>query len=131
VHALLPGMQREVTHYCKQIGNLGERLVAQAFERRGFRVLGQQIYTRFGEIDLIVQNDSEVLFVEVKTRTSRAFGLPEESVGRAKLLHLRRSVLSLLGNFAKNKKWEILIVSVELNLATKTAHLHSLPLDHI
>jgi len=52
--------------------------------------------TDAGEIDLIVRDGAEIVFVEVKTRRSEAFGFPEESVTGRKRDRLRRTAAAYL-----------------------------------
>lgn len=61
-----------------EIGRLGENLAAKFLQDKGFTVAERNF--RFGkaEIDLIVQRDEWLLFIEVKTRSSVAYGQPEE-----------------------------------------------------
>lgn len=59
---------------------------------RGFKILQRNWSCRLGEIDVIAEKGGVVHFVEVKTRRSRAFGNPEDSITGKKLLHLRRTV---------------------------------------
>ncbi len=97
--------------------------MAYALGERGFDVVARNIRTRYGEIDLIAQKEGATVFVEVKTRTSRRFGYPEEAVGRKKQLHLSRACLALAPRFARNCDFVILVVAVELDLVAKTARL--------
>ena len=113
----------------QQLGSLGERIVADALAQRGHKILGRNVRTRFGEIDLIARTDTTVLFVEVKTRTSRNFGLPEEAVGYKKRLHLSRCATALANEFAQGCDWAILIVAVEIDLNNRTARLRQIELD--
>ena len=61
-------------------GKRGETLAAAFLQRKGCRVLRRNVRNRFGEIDLIVQDGDEVVFVEVKTRTSGRWGDPATAV---------------------------------------------------
>lgn len=63
-----------------EAGRQGERLAARFLRRQGFRILRRNCRARGGEIDLIARDGDEVVFVEVKTRTSRQWGDPEDSV---------------------------------------------------
>jgi putative endonuclease len=66
------------------LGKAGERAAARWLEARGYRVVGRGFLARRGEIDLVCARDDTLLLVEVKTRSSTAFGLPAESVGPRK-----------------------------------------------
>ncbi len=55
---------------------------------KGYTILGRNIRTPYGEIDLLAQKDGQVVFVEVKTRSNTAFGAPEESITALKREHL-------------------------------------------
>jgi putative endonuclease len=113
----------------KQLGVMGERIVADALAQRGFVILARNKRTRFGEIDLIAKKNKEVLFVEVKTRRTRTFGYPEEAITRIKRLHLSRCAAILAPTFAKNCNYAILVVAVEIDLLNKTARLRRIELD--
>ena len=77
------------------LGRAGEDLVAHRLSDRGFKISGRRVRTPFGEIDLIAESSEVVVFVEVKTRRSKAFGAPAEAVGWKKSQSLVRSVESL------------------------------------
>lgn len=71
-------------------GERGERRAAEYLKRKGFCLLARNYRTCRGEIDLICTDDRYLVFVEVKTRSSTAFGLPREAVtyGKQKKLIL-------------------------------------------
>ena len=75
----------------KKVGVLGEKIALALLRSNGYRVLEKNFYTKFGEIDIVAQDKETLVFVEVKTRHSRAFGLPEESVNKRKLRHLEKA----------------------------------------
>lgn len=72
----------------QSLGRRGERVAAWYLRLHGYRILASNYRTRFGELDLVARQGDEVVFVEVKTRTSRTFGYPEEAVHRLKLRHI-------------------------------------------
>lgn len=72
------------------LGRWGEDLAAAWYVQRGYRVLDRNWRTTIGEIDLVVRTGRVVVFAEVKTRRSAAFGVPGLAVGRTKQLRLRR-----------------------------------------
>ena len=55
-----------------KVGAEGEKRVAQFLRKRGFSVIKRNYQCRFGEIDIIAENDEYILFVEVKTRKEGA-----------------------------------------------------------
>ena len=78
----------------KLLGKEGEDRAAKFLVKRGYRILERNYRTRSGEIDLIALHDGIVVFVEVKTRTSAAYGAPELAVNPRKQ---RRMVKAALG----------------------------------
>jgi putative endonuclease len=66
-------------------GNKGESLAAEFLVEKGFEILERNYRHKHAEIDLIVQREDWVLFIEVKTRTSTAFGEPEDFVDDRKI----------------------------------------------
>lgn len=73
-----------------ELGRRGERVAASWYERRGYTVVDRNWRCRSGEIDLVVRTGATTVFVEVKTRTSVAFGHPFEAITAEKLARLRR-----------------------------------------
>ncbi|MBC6109031.1 YraN family protein [Pedobacter fastidiosus] len=66
------------------LGKEGEQIAKQHLEDNGYEVLDENWVYGKAEIDLIVYKDGIMIFVEVKTRSSVAFGEPEDFVREAK-----------------------------------------------
>jgi putative endonuclease len=66
------------------LGRRGEQAAAAFLARRGFRVIGRGFLARRGELDLVCRRGDRLVLVEVKTRTTDAFGAPAEAVGARK-----------------------------------------------
>ena len=73
-----------------RLGAVGETLAARYYERLGFEVLARNWRCATGELDLVVGRGDLVVFVEVKSRSSLAFGHPAEAVTRDKQRRIRR-----------------------------------------
>ena len=80
----------------KLLGQEGEERAAKYLIEQGYRILERNYRTRSGEIDLIALHKGEVVFVEVKTRTSDAFGAPELAVNPRKRLRMVKTALGYL-----------------------------------
>ena len=72
------------------LGRRGERLAENHLLARGYRLVERNWRCRQGEIDLVVRDGDALVFVEVKTRSSTAFGHPFEAITPVKLARLRR-----------------------------------------
>jgi putative endonuclease len=68
----------------RQRGDLGERAAEKYLRGAGMGIIARGFRFRGGEIDLIARDGDELVFVEVKTRSSDDFGNPVESVTRGK-----------------------------------------------
>lgn len=80
----------------KLLGRTGEDAAAKSLEGRGYRILERNYQTRQGEIDLIALHEGELVFVEVKTRSSDAYGAPELAVNRRKQERMVKAALGYL-----------------------------------
>ena len=69
-------------------GRWGEDLAAEYLQAQGYAVVAHNLRNEYCEIDLPAQQGEVLVFVEVKTRSSRQFGHPEEAVDAAKLEHI-------------------------------------------
>ena len=76
------------------IGFTGEAIAQQYLLGKGYIFVEKNFYTRFGEIDLIfrAKASQELVFVEVKYRTSDAFGKPEDAITRVKKRRIQKSI---------------------------------------
>lgn len=72
-------------------GELGERVAARWLERQGWRVVQRRFRNGRRDIDLIMQRDGMVAFVEVKARRGDRFGTPVEAVNWRKQKELAKS----------------------------------------
>lgn len=81
---------RKVAAAKDTLGRHGELLAARHLEAAGITILDRNWRCSQGEIDLVARDAGELVFVEVKTRSSEAFGHPLESITARKLARLRR-----------------------------------------
>ncbi len=70
--------------YKKLLGIKGERLTIKYLKKKGYKILEKNYFTNFGEADIIAKKDNNIVFVEVKTRTTEKFGTPSQAVGQNK-----------------------------------------------
>lgn len=75
----------------KQMGNTSEELALDYLTEQGFRLVQRNFTCKTGEIDLIVQKDDLVVFVEVRSRTGIQYGNPSETVNRKKQDKIRKT----------------------------------------
>ncbi len=66
------------------LGKKGEDIAASYLRDKGFKIIARNYRDKFGEIDIIARDRRTWVFVEVKTRHSIRFGLPEEAVTTTK-----------------------------------------------
>jgi putative endonuclease len=74
-------------------GELGERIAERWLRKRGWRVVQRRFRNGHRDIDLVVEQDGTVAFVEVKARRGAEFGGPVEAVNWRKRKELERSAL--------------------------------------
>ncbi len=75
-----------------KIGKLGEKIAQRYVEELGYNIIEKNFCAYQGEIDIIARDKSEIVFIEVKTRTNLLFGKPIEAVNTQKLKHLLSTI---------------------------------------
>lgn len=81
----------------QDLGRRGEEYIASLLQARGDVIIDRNWRIRSGEIDIVsLDTNGELHFVEVKTRTSVAFGHPLEAIDEKKAHRLQRLALAWL-----------------------------------
>lgn len=94
------------------VGRWGEAAAATYLQERGYEIVEKNARTPYGEIDLVARLDGVTVFVEVKTRTSRRLGLPEEAITPRKRAHM----LAAAEHYAADREidaWQADVLAVE------------------
>lgn len=72
----------------RRLGKIGEEIARAYLERQSLTFIAANVHCRFSELDLVMQDGPELVCVEVKYRSSAAFGSPEEGIHCSKLERL-------------------------------------------
>ena len=96
------------------IGAYGEKVAGTYLETRGAVIIDRNWRIREGEIDIVAELSNGVIaFVEVKTRSSMAFGHPLEAISSAKAHRLQRLALGWMATHSRfGQEYQIDCVSV-------------------
>lgn len=71
-------------NYRANKGKKAEKMVAEYLRKNGFSIYKMNYHCRFGEIDIVAENDEYLLFVEVKMRGENSLTTPAEAVDNLK-----------------------------------------------
>jgi putative endonuclease len=97
------------------IGPRGEDAAADAYRRRGYRIVARNWRCRIGELDLVMERRGVLVFCEVKSRRGRAFGVGHEAVTwrkQAKLRSLAEAFLQATGSRPLTVRFDVASVAV-------------------
>lgn len=75
-----------------ELGKLGEEMAVEFLEKNGYKILETNWTFQKAEIDIIAQKENTLAIVEVKTRSSIDFGLPQDFVKPKKIQLLVKAV---------------------------------------
>jgi len=80
----------------KKIGQKGENLAFAYLQNLGYKVLERNYRCKLGEVDIIALDNDTLVFIEVRTRSSLDFGLPQESINRRKRHQISKVALEYM-----------------------------------
>lgn len=103
-----------------KLGKNGESIAAAHALANGYAIVAKNVRTPAGEIDLILEKDDTLVFAEVKTRSGRSYGFPEESISESKLQHMIDAAAHYLAELDPAPDWRLDVISVELNHGNRT-----------
>lgn len=96
-------------------GRWGEQAAAHYLEKNGFTIRERNVRLRCGEIDIVAEKDGCLYFVEVKSRSSAAFGTPVESINLCKKHKMWISAEAYLSQRGYRGDCSFLVAAVDLN----------------
>ncbi len=85
-----------MSRYNLDFGKTSESEAAEFLKNQGYKIVELNYRSIFGEIDIVATDARALCFIEVKSRSSSAFGLPKEAVNRRKQHKLSQSALAYL-----------------------------------
>lgn len=74
----------------RELGQLGEELAVDLLKAKGYIILERNFRCKLGEIDIIARDKDTLVFLEVRSKSSSGFGVPQESVNYKKQRTIRR-----------------------------------------
>lgn len=80
----------------EEVGARGESLAVQKLKEGGYHIRDRNWRTLEGELDIVAEEGDTIVFIEVKARTSRRFGWPEEALTKKKRQRLIKAALAYL-----------------------------------
>ena len=80
----------------KILGIKGEEVAFNYLIKNGYKILAKNYRNQIGEIDIIAKDKKTIVFVEVKARSTRIFGLPRDAVVKTKQDKIRKIAVSYL-----------------------------------
>ncbi|MCS7054875.1 MAG: YraN family protein [Thermoflexales bacterium] len=111
----------------EDVGAWGEAIAAKHLTERGYVVRERNWRHGHGELDIVAQRGDTLIFVEVRTRRSDAYGRPQESISphkRATLITTAQAYLEAHG--LQDAQWQIDVIAIELderNVASQLEHI--------
>ena len=100
----------------RALAQAGEDAAVEALLRRGYRVRERNVRLRRGELDVVAEEGGDLVFVEVKSRRSVAYGTPAEAVGFQKqrtLVQLAAAYLTRRGLVDRACRFDVVEVRLD------------------
>lgn len=105
----------------RELGEYGETAAVTWLENRGYCLLFRNWRYSHYEIDIVASFDNVLHFIEVKTRRSKKFGEPEESVTSKKIRHLMKAGEEFQYQYPQWKRvqYDVLSISIDTGNAAE------------
>ena len=110
----------------RTVGDEGEGRAEAYLRQRGFRILGRNVRSPLGELDLVADDQGVLVFVEVKRQRTRAFGGAIEAVDarkRAKLIQLAAQYLAQYRIRNRACRFDVVLIQDDVETAEAVQHI--------
>ncbi len=107
-------------------GKIGEVFAARYLVQKGYKIIGANYRTRFGEIDIIAENSEYIIFVEVKTRSVDSIANPRESVDARKQAKIIKATEQYLASYSPTlqPRFDVIEVITQIGEPPKLKEIH-------
>jgi putative endonuclease len=106
------------------LGRKGEDLALDFLVKSGYKIISRNYKTKLGEIDIIAKENNAICFIEVKTRSSKRFGLGCDTVSSRKQRQSAKAALIFLKeNNLLDKSARFDVVSIDASSNTPEINL--------
>lgn len=95
------------------LGKSGEAEAVSFLKGSGYRILAKNYRSKLGEVDIVAKDKETVCFIEVKTRYSDKFGLPQEAISDYKQRQIAKTALIFLKErklFEKSARFDVVSI---------------------
>lgn len=107
-----------------ELGRFGESWARGYLARNGYRILETNVRFRIGEIDIVAEDESGLVFVEVKCRRSSGYGSAVEAVSATKYTRLVRAVETYVQRHpSPSAEYRIDVIALEVDRRGKVARV--------
>lgn len=108
----------------RDLGMLGERIARGFLEGNGYSIIETNYRCPEGEVDIVAQIGDTLVFVEVRTKSSRRYGTPEESITPLKKQRLR----AVAAHYGQNRPnlpsaWRIDVLAIQMGRNGRVSRL--------
>jgi putative endonuclease len=108
----------------QSLGRWGEEAAAAYLAVRGYEIVARNVRTEYGELDLIAKHGVQLVFVEVKARSSKQYGEPEQAVTLLKQEHLANAAESYLQAHPHEGDWRIDVIAISRRAGSEPEIVH-------
>ncbi len=108
----------------RDVGAWGEAIAARHLAEHGYVLRARNWRYGHGELDIVAEHGNAIVFIEVRTRRSDAYGRPQETISprkRAKLIATAQAYLDEHG--LQDAQWQIDVIAIELDEHNVTSQL--------
>ncbi|MCU0423458.1 MAG: YraN family protein [Bacteroidia bacterium] len=107
-----------------QFGKIGEEIATVYLKEKGYQIIQRNYKFSRVEVDIIARVENEIIFIEVKTRTSDQMAYPEQAVGKSKQKNIRLAA----ENFLEENQIEL---PVRFDIIAVVKNEHKFEIEHI
>lgn len=95
-----------------KLGKDGELIAFMILQKDGYNILQTNWKFQKAEVDIIAQKDGFLIFIEVKTRSSKKFGKPSDAIDKKKVSLYKDAVEGFLGQYPSELEVRFDVVNI-------------------